>query len=78
MSDECIKPPSTATNTLTPLLNYAGTKIRVEFKRSCLKQDKTSFHHGKIVNMYIVYEINKNFSISSYLTLEIVYLVQLN
>ena len=47
MSDECIKPPSIATNTLTPLLNYVGTKIRVEFKRSCLKQDEISFNHRK-------------------------------
>ena len=37
-----IKPPSTSTNILNPLLNYVGTKIRVEFKGSCLKQDE--FH----------------------------------
>ena len=34
------------------------------------KQDKISFDNGKIVNIYIVYEINKNFNISSYPTLE--------
>ena len=67
MSDESIKPLSASNN---PLLNYVGTKIRVEFKGSCLKQDKVSFNHGKIVNIYIVYEINKNFNISSYPTLE--------
>ena len=33
------------------------------------KQDKISFDHGKVVNIYIVYEINKNFNISSYPTL---------
>ena len=70
MSDESIKPPSTSTNILNPLLNYVGTKIRVEFKGSCLKQDKVSFDHGKIVNIYIVYEINKNSNVSSYSTLE--------
>ena len=68
--DESIKSPSTTTNILNPLLNYVGTKIRVEFKRSCLKQNKISFNFGKIVNIYIVYEINKNFHISSYPTLE--------
>ena len=35
-SDERIKPPSTSANILNPLLNYVGTKTRVEFKRSCL------------------------------------------
>ena len=36
-----------------------GTKIRVKFSGSCLKQDKITYTHGKIVNIYIVYEINK-------------------
>ena len=63
-----IKPPSTSTNILNPLLNYVGTKIRVEFKGSCLKQDEISFTQEKIVNIYIVYEINKNFNISSFTT----------
>ena len=70
MSDEIIKPPSTFPNILNPLLNYVGIRIRVEVKGSCLKQDKISFDHGKIVNIYIVYEINRYFNISSYQTLE--------
>ena len=70
MSDKSIKPPSTCDNILNPLLNYVGTKIRVKFKGSCLKQDGISFNHGKIVNIYIVYEINKYYNRSSYLTLE--------
>ena len=40
MSDKIIKPPSTPTNILNPLLNYADTRIRVWFKGSYLKQDK--------------------------------------
>ena len=68
--DESIKPPSISTNILTPSLNYVGNNIRVEFKGSCLKQDKFSFNHGKIVNIYIVYLMNKNFYISSSPTLE--------
>ena len=36
-----------------------GTKIRVRFSESCLKQDKITYTDGKIVNIYIVYEINK-------------------
>ena len=51
-------------------MNYAGTKTRVEFKGRWLKQDKISFDHGKLVNIYIFYEINRNFEIDSYPTLE--------
>ena len=36
-----------------------GSKARVKFSGSCLKQDKVTYTHGKIVNIYIVYEINK-------------------
>ena len=35
-----IEPLSTSTNILNPLLGYVGTKTRVEFIGSCLKQDK--------------------------------------
>ena len=58
MFDEIIKPRSTSTNILNPLLNYVGTNWRVEFKGICLKQDKISFNQRKIVNIYIAYEIN--------------------
>ena len=51
-------------------MDYVCTKTRVEFKGSCLKQDIISFDHGKIVNIYIVYEINKIFNASSYPALE--------
>ena len=48
-----------------------GTKIRVRFRRSCLKQDKFTYTHGNIVNIYIDYEINKkDNTTSSDLTLE--------
>ena len=61
----------TASNySITPKLNYYANKIRVEFSGSCLKQDKTTFSQGRIVNIYIIYEISKNYSISSYPTLE--------
>ena len=69
-SDESNNPPSTSNNILNPLLNYAGTKMRVELKESCLKQDNISFNHGKIVNIYSVYKINKYFNISNFPTQE--------
>ena len=45
-------------------------KTSLKFNGSCLKQGKIKFTHGKIVNIYTVYEISKNFNMSSYPTLE--------
>ena len=43
----------------------------VKFDGNCLKQDNITFDHGKIVNIYIVYEITKNNPIrSSYLIIQ--------
>ena len=50
--------------------NYYGTKARVKFNRSCLKQDKVTLNHGKVVSIYVFYEISSNFNKSSYPTLE--------
>ena len=47
---------------LNPQLSYFGTKTRVNFRESCLKQDKITFYHGKIVDIYIVYRLNKLYS----------------
>ena len=59
LSNESIKPPSAPNNFLTPSSNYLGTKIRVKFSQSCLEQDKVTYTHGKIANIYIVYQIKK-------------------
>ena len=53
-----------------PELGYYGNKTRVKFNGSYLKQDKAKYSHGTIVNIYIVYEISKNYNISSYPTLK--------
>ena len=57
LSNKSIKPPTTSDNSLIPELNYYGTKIRVKFTRSCLKQSDHIFTHRKVVNIYIVYEL---------------------
>ena len=59
MSDENITVPSAPNNFLNPSLEYLGTKLRVRFSGSCLKQNSITYNHGKSVNIYIVYEINK-------------------
>ena len=58
LSDERINSIKTPNYSITPSLDYYGTKTRVEFNGSCLKQDSVTFNHGKVVNIYIVYEIS--------------------
>ena len=70
MSDERINSVTTSNYSITPELNHYGTKARIKFNGSCLKQDKATYNHGTIVNIYIVYEISKNYDISSYPALE--------
>ena len=53
LSDEVIKPIATPDNKLN-----VGTKTRVYFKGSCSKQNKITYTHGKMVNIYIVYKLN--------------------
>ena len=42
LSAKAIKPPATSDNSLTPTLSYYGTKTRVKFNGSCLKQPEIS------------------------------------
>ena len=59
MSKESIKCLTTynGNKILVPELNYVGTKTRVEFNRSFLNQDKATFNHGAILNIYIFYKL---------------------
>ena len=77
LSAETFKPPSISDNSLTPLVSYYGTKTRVKFTGSCLKEPKISYTHGTIVNIYTVYELGASSSHNSDPTLKIVYLEQL-
>ena len=61
-SAESIKPPTTSDNSLNPALNYYCTKTKVKFTGSCLKQSKISYNHGKVVNIYIAYELGASSS----------------
>ena len=69
LSDEMIKCNTASNHNITPEFYY-DSKQRVEFNGNCLKQDKVTYNLGTIVNIYIVYEISKNYNISSYPTLE--------
>ena len=52
------------------VLSHYGTKARVKFSGSCLKQDKATPNHRTIAGIYIVCDISKNYNISNYPTLE--------
>ena len=69
LSDERLDSITASNYKITPELSFYGTKTRAEFNGSCLKPDKVTLNHGTIVNIYIVYEISKNYNISSYPTL---------
>ena len=62
LSAESIKPPTTSDNSLAPALSYYSTKTRAKFTGSCLKQSKISYARGKVVNIYIVYELGASSS----------------
>ena len=58
----------TPNQSITPSLGYYGTKTIARFNGSCLKQGKVTYNHGKIVNIYIVYELSM-FYVGSFFTL---------
>ena len=62
LSDETIRPLATSANSLAPLIDYCGNKIRVKFNGTILRQPKVSYTHGTIVNIYIVYELDTSSS----------------
>ena len=62
ISNESIKPPTTSNNSLNPGLSYNDTKIKVQFKGRCLKQQKFTFARKKVVNIYIVHELGPSSS----------------
>ena len=68
LSAESIKPPTTSDNSLITVLNYYGA--RVKFPGSCLRQPKISYTHGKVVNIYIVYELGASSSHNNHPTLK--------
>ena len=57
LSDDSIKPPATSDNSISPLIDYLGDKIRLKFNGDCLKQPKLTYTHEKTVSIYIVYEL---------------------
>ena len=42
----------------------------LEFNRGCLKQDKITYNHGKIVNIYTVYDLKSTLNYNADFNLE--------
>ena len=55
--NDIIKSPD---NSLTRALISTYKGVYPKFNGSCLKQDKIALNHGKIVNIYIVYDLESN------------------
>ena len=53
LSDESIKPPTGSQS-----FNHINTKVGGKFNGSCLNQEKVTYTHHKVINIYIVYEID--------------------
>ena len=71
LSDLDIKPIKTNNYLLNPRIDqYDTSKIRIKFDGSFLNRFPPSIIHGKIVNIYIVYEITSNYNDSNYPTIE--------
>ena len=53
-------PPTVPDISLTPALSFYGTKERVKFTESSLKQDNIAYTHEKRVIIFIVYAFMPN------------------
>ena len=59
MSNEKFTPSYTANKGISLELTGSKSRIELEFKGSCLKQeDKAPFTPSNVVNLFIVYESN--------------------
>ena len=59
LSDGKINAPGTSSsNDQASILEYQGAGIRLTFKGDSLRQNRVTYNHGKIVNIYIVYKIS--------------------
>ena len=68
MADKIIKPPDTS---LAPILGFKNDGKRYfAFKGSCLKDDKAKSELDKIINIYIVYDLESNLNYNPDFALE--------
>ena len=72
LSNETITPYATSDNSLTPLIDHYGSKVRVKFNKASLKQSNNlTYDYGSRINIYIAYEHGASSSNDSNPTLKI-------
>ena len=69
LCNESLKVVPIANNTLTPSVNYYGEKVKLTFTGSVLQQKTVTYRHKKVLNIYIVYEIDDFQNVDNYPTL---------
>ena len=61
LANEKTKPPYTANKSLSPKLVWmSNSKIRWKVTGSCLKQDFATFIPNNVVNLFVVYELDRS------------------
>ena len=60
MSDEVIKSPTINNNSLAPKLEYIDKIMFIKFNGSCLIKQNKFILNEKILNIYIVYDLDSN------------------
>ena len=68
MFDKIIKPPNTNLASTSGFKNDG--KIYFKFRGGCLKEDKTKSEFDKIINIYIVYDLESNLNYNPDFTVE--------
>ena len=59
LSNEKLNAPGTnSDNDQAPLVQYTNDRIYLQFNGDCLKQNKVTYSHGNIVNIYVVYKLS--------------------
>ena len=59
LSEENIKAPTRSNNSIAPGMTFFnGAKVEIKFDGGYVKQEKIIFHHGNVIHVLIVYEIN--------------------
>ena len=58
LSNGKIRSPITVDKSIYPRQKWYSSKKRMEFKWSCLKQDKPTFTPQNLVNLFTVYKLD--------------------
>ena len=74
LSNEKIDSAKTFNYDQSPRIVYNNARIKLRFSRSIVKQNKVTYSHGPMVNIYVVYRLIHGTKSNDFT----VYLVQLN